>query len=114
VDFDALVTGRHPEPALQRLRARLGPEVERMRAELARPTTTPHGLTAREVEVLTLLADGLSNKEIAARLFISTKTASVHVSNILRKLDVPARGAAVALAYREAIIDAPVGVAPRE
>jgi len=113
-DFDVLVTGRHPEPALLRLRARLGPEVARMRGELARPTMTRHGLTAREVEVLTLLADGLSNKEIASRLVISAKTASVHVSNILRKLDVPARGAAVALAYRQAIIDVPVGVAPRE
>jgi DNA-binding CsgD family transcriptional regulator/tetratricopeptide (TPR) repeat protein len=71
----------------------------------------PHGLTHREVEVLTLIADGLSNKEIASQLFISPKTASVHVSNILRKLEVPARGAAVAVAYREAIIDAPVGAA---
>ncbi|MFT3865185.1 MAG: DUF2791 family P-loop domain-containing protein [Solirubrobacterales bacterium] len=57
-------------------------------------------LTAREVEVLALLADGRTNPEIAAELFISQKTASVHVSNILRKLDVRNRGEATALAHR--------------
>jgi DNA-binding CsgD family transcriptional regulator len=41
----------------------------------------PHGLTPREAEVLRLLADGLSNREIADRLFISESTAGVHVSN---------------------------------
>jgi len=45
------------------------------------------GLTAREAEVLELLADGRTDRQIADRLFISKKTASVHVSNILRKLD---------------------------
>ncbi len=46
------------------------------------------GLTQREREVLHLLADGRSNPQIAAELFISRKTASVHVSNILGKLGV--------------------------
>jgi DNA-binding NarL/FixJ family response regulator len=50
--------------------------------------------------VLRLLADGRSNREIAEELFISAKTASVHVSNILAKLGVPSRGAAAATAHR--------------
>jgi DNA-binding CsgD family transcriptional regulator/tetratricopeptide (TPR) repeat protein len=58
------------------------------------------GLTAREFEVLRLVAAGRSNPEIAAELFISTKTASVHVSNILGKLGVASRGEAAASAHR--------------
>jgi DNA-binding CsgD family transcriptional regulator/tetratricopeptide (TPR) repeat protein len=57
-------------------------------------------LTPREVEVLALLADGRTNPEIAAELFISQKTASVHVSNILRKIEVRNRGEATAFAHR--------------
>ncbi len=59
----------------------------------------PYGLTAREAEVLALLAGGLSNQEIAERLFISPKTASVHVSNIYGKLAVESRVAAATLAH---------------
>ena len=58
------------------------------------------GLTQREREVLQLLADGRSNPQIAAELFISRKTASVHVSNILGKLGVASRGEAAAVAHR--------------
>jgi DNA-binding CsgD family transcriptional regulator len=58
------------------------------------------GLTAREYEVLRLLAAGRSNREIAGELFISVKTASVHVSNILGKLGVTSRGEAAATAHR--------------
>ena len=58
------------------------------------------GLTPREHEVLALLARGRSNGEIAKELFITTKTASVHVSNILRKLDVTNRVEAANLARR--------------
>jgi DNA-binding CsgD family transcriptional regulator len=58
------------------------------------------GLTAREREVLALLAAGRSNPQIAEALFISRKTASVHVSNIIGKLDVSSRGEAAALAHR--------------
>jgi DNA-binding CsgD family transcriptional regulator len=58
------------------------------------------GLTAREAEVLTLVARGLTNREIAAALVISVKTASVHVSHILRKLDAPNRLEAAAIAHR--------------
>ena len=58
------------------------------------------GLTPREVEVLRLLVDGRSNRQIAERLFISGKTASVHVTNILAKLGVHSRLEAAATARR--------------
>ncbi|MCZ7935893.1 AAA family ATPase [Agrobacterium leguminum] len=66
---------------------------------------TPLGLTDREFEVLRLVAAGQSNREIANNLLISSKTASVHVSNILSKLSVPSRGAAAAMAHRLRIVD---------
>jgi DNA-binding CsgD family transcriptional regulator len=62
-------------------------------------------LTDRELEVLRLVALGMSNGEIASELFISRKTASVHVSNILAKLEVPSRGVAAALAHRSQLFD---------
>ncbi|MFJ2635462.1 AAA family ATPase [Streptomyces sp. NPDC087422] len=58
------------------------------------------GLTARERDVLRLVADGLTNRQVAEVLFISPKTASVHVSNILAKLSLSTRGEAAALAHR--------------
>jgi len=58
------------------------------------------GFTAREREVLSLLAAGRSNPEIGQALFISTKTVSVHVSNILAKLGVRGRAEAAAVAHR--------------
>jgi DNA-binding CsgD family transcriptional regulator len=58
-------------------------------------------LTDREREVLSLLARGMSNREIGAELFITPKTASVHVSNILAKLGAASRTEAAAIAYRE-------------
>jgi DNA-binding CsgD family transcriptional regulator len=60
----------------------------------------PFGLTDREREVLALVAAGRSNGQIATALFISPKTASVHVSNILAKLGVSGRGEAAAVAHR--------------
>jgi DNA-binding CsgD family transcriptional regulator len=60
----------------------------------------PLGLTPREFEVLRLVADGRSNPEIGAQLFISAKTASVHVSSILAKVGVASRGEAAAAAHR--------------
>lgn len=66
-----------------------------------------HGLTPRELEVLRLVTAGRSNREIAAELFISAKTASVHVSNILGKLDVMSRGEAAAAAHRLRLFDVP-------
>jgi DNA-binding CsgD family transcriptional regulator/tetratricopeptide (TPR) repeat protein len=61
-------------------------------------------LTAREQDVLRLLARGRSNRQIGEELFISGKTASVHVSNILAKLGAASRTEAVAIAYREGLI----------
>lgn len=60
----------------------------------------PFALTSREMEVLKLLAEGRTNQQIATTLVISAKTASVHVTNILSKLDVRTRGAAAAVAHR--------------
>jgi ATP/maltotriose-dependent transcriptional regulator MalT len=61
------------------------------------------GLTDRELEVLRLIARGMSNRDIGTELFISPKTASVHVSNILGKLGAASRTEAAAIAYREGV-----------
>jgi DNA-binding CsgD family transcriptional regulator/tetratricopeptide (TPR) repeat protein len=63
------------------------------------------GLTRREVEVLRLVALGRTNREVASTLFISEKTAGVHVSNILRKLDLRSRVEAGAYAHRVGLLD---------
>jgi DNA-binding CsgD family transcriptional regulator len=65
---------------------------------------TPYGLTPRETTVLQLVAEGLTNTQIGNRLYISEKTASVHVTNILRKLDVRNRAQAAALAQRAGLL----------
>jgi DNA-binding NarL/FixJ family response regulator len=62
-------------------------------------------LTAREREILKLLADGMSNADVAEKLFISQETVKSHVRHILTKLEADTRTHAVAIALREAIID---------
>ena len=62
-------------------------------------------LTGREREILQLLADGMSNQDVAAKLFISQETEKSHVRHILAKLEADTRTQAVAIALREAIID---------
>ena len=62
-------------------------------------------LTAREREILQLLADGMSNSDVASKLFISQETVKSHVRHILTKLEADTRTQAVAIALREAIID---------
>jgi DNA-binding NarL/FixJ family response regulator len=64
-------------------------------------------LTAREREVLVLVAQGLSNRQIAGSLVVSERTARTHVSNILGKLGVASRTQAALLAVREGIAPAP-------
>ena len=63
------------------------------------------GLTAREVEVLRLVASGKSNREIASELCLSAKTVARHLSNIFCKIGVSSRSAATAYAYEHALID---------
>jgi DNA-binding NarL/FixJ family response regulator len=62
-------------------------------------------LTSREREILQLLADGMSNADVAGRLFISQETVKSHVRHILAKLEADTRTHAVAIALRDAIID---------
>ena len=82
----------------------------REEAEAAAETEPlPLGLTARELEVLGLIAEGCTNPQIAERLFISQKTASVHVSHILGKLGAENRVQAAGIALRLGLLDTPLG-----
>jgi NarL family two-component system response regulator LiaR len=86
----------------------IDPEIARMMlAEIGRPVDdrqlTPDPLTPRELEVLALVAQGLSNKEIAAELCISVETARTHVNRILSKLHLANRVQATLYALREGI-----------
>jgi DNA-binding NarL/FixJ family response regulator len=111
---DAVLPARAAHALAQRLGARpLQDEIERL-AQRARLDLTPPspptdqgsglgallGLTPREAEVLGLVARGYTNRQIAAALVISVKTASVHVSHILAKLDAQNRVEAAAIAHR--------------
>jgi DNA-binding NarL/FixJ family response regulator len=77
---------------------------------LVRPPRTARGprtslLTRRELDVLSLLAEGSAQDDIAAALFISPKTVATHIEHILNKLGVNSRAQAVAVAYRERLLD---------
>jgi ATP/maltotriose-dependent transcriptional regulator MalT len=82
-----------------------GPDLGRVDSLVrsARPGTT-HGLTARELEVLRLVASGRSNREIASRLVISERTVARHIQNIFVKLRVSSRTAAGAFAYEHDLV----------
>jgi DNA-binding NarL/FixJ family response regulator len=67
--------------------------------------TVASRLTAREMQVLTLLAEGHEQDEIASQLFISRRTVGTHIENLMRKLGVRTRVQAVALAYRDDLVD---------
>jgi DNA-binding NarL/FixJ family response regulator len=74
----------------------------------------PAGLTARETEVLRLLAQGCTNAQLARRLHRSTKTIEHHVAAVLEKLDVRSRAQAVAAAFSMGIIERPQPVPPAQ
>jgi len=86
-------------------RARLRLDVGAVETTPTADEPTPFGLTDRELQVLRLVNEGHSNREIGDALFISIKTASVHVSNILRKLGAANRIEAAAIGRRHRILD---------
>jgi DNA-binding CsgD family transcriptional regulator len=88
--------------AVLRDRRRAGQVVPR--GPRAETRANPAGLTGRELEVLALLADGLTNAQLADRLFLSEKTVDHHVSSVLRKLGEPNRAAAAAAARHRGLL----------
>jgi DNA-binding NarL/FixJ family response regulator len=80
------------------------PDARRVRALLGVEPRPEHGLTERELDVLRLLARGLTNKEIGAELSISMRTVDRHVSNIFAKTGATSRAAATAFAYEQQVV----------
>jgi len=92
---------REVELLAQRGRLHLGEPIDTAASPEALPSPAASlGLTRREAEVLALVAEGRTNRQIGQALFITPKTASVHVSRILAKLGVTGRGEAAAVAHR--------------
>jgi DNA-binding NarL/FixJ family response regulator len=73
-----------------------------------RPAAKSGVLTARELEILALVADGRSNKQIAAELFLAVQTVKFHLTSLYRKLDAGTRTEAVREAYRQGLLEAPM------
>jgi two-component system, NarL family, response regulator LiaR len=86
-------------------KVQLSPEVAaRLMREVRTPTETRESLTDREIEVLKLLGQGKSNKDISQALFIGEQTVKTHVSHILDKLGVPSRTQAALYAIRTGLV----------
>jgi NarL family two-component system response regulator LiaR len=81
----------------------------RVMAQLAHGRAVPDSLTPRELEVLALLARGLTNRQLATELVVSEKTVKTHVSSILAKLHLPDRTQAALYAVRAGLADPPTG-----
>jgi ATP/maltotriose-dependent transcriptional regulator MalT len=81
-----------------------GPDLARIDSLAARGASAEHGLTARELEVLRLVAAGMSNRDIAAALVLSEHTVARHIQNILGKLRLPSRTAAAAFAFEHDLV----------
>jgi DNA-binding NarL/FixJ family response regulator len=88
-------------PAITR---RLIAEFARLRPRPQSPTNGLDVLTPRETEILGLVAEGLSNREIALRLVLSDETVKTHVSHVLRKLGLRDRAQAVVVAYESGLV----------
>ncbi|MFJ9634322.1 response regulator [Streptomyces sp. NPDC101175] len=73
------------------------------------PAEPPDGLTAREIEVLVLIAEGLSNQEIARKLHVSTATVKTHINNLFAKTGLKDRAQAVRYAYGKGLVRPPAG-----
>jgi len=87
----------------------IGAHVDATGVPAERTAALPAGLTVREVEVLRLVASGLTNNDIAASLHLSAKTVSRHLSNIFTKLGVSSRAAATAFAFEHQLMDRSTG-----
>jgi DNA-binding NarL/FixJ family response regulator len=93
-------------PSIQR---RLLERLSEPEPQPARPALAPDGLTVRETEVLVLIADGLSNQEIARTLHVSTATVKTHINNLFTKTGLKDRAQAVRYAYAKGLVRPPVG-----
>ena len=90
---------RAPQPAVDRL----APSASRDRADATDIRSSPLALTRREIETLGLLAQGLSNKEIAGVMWLSDRTVERHITSLYRKIGVARRSEATAFALRHGL-----------
>ncbi|MDQ0789658.1 DNA-binding NarL/FixJ family response regulator [Streptomyces sp. B3I7] len=88
-------------PSIQR---RLLERLDRPETVVTSPEEAPDGLTVREAEVLVLIAEGLSNQEIARRLHVSTATVKTHINNMFAKTGLKGRAQAVRYAFRKGLV----------
>jgi len=86
-------------------RSTLSPEAARVLVQATRSPKQPwHELTERELQVLNLVVQGQSNRQIADAMFISVTTVKAHISNVLSKLQVASRAEAIAYAIKHKIV----------